>query len=159
MATRPEIQVNGPPLPVLDKIAGTKLVLKGEGSSEIEVTDGAKKLVEYLKLPASEYSTNVLKGFNNKINRIDSKTFSFEMDKIKILSNKIRPIITAVVDVDSANGGTTLLVNNLKLVADDPKVQEQLDKSYTISCRNQVQWEPLTSPGTSRMFCNCRVQI
>ena len=104
------------------KIAGIKLVLKGQGAADIEVTDGVKKLVEYLRLPASEYSTNVLKGFNNKITRVDSKTFFFELDKINILNKKLRPIITAIVDVDDVNGGTTLLVNNLKLVADDPTI-------------------------------------
>ena len=97
-------------------------MLKGQGAADIEVTDGAKKLVEYLRLPASEYSTNVLKGFNNKITRVDSKTFYFELDKINILNKKLRPIITAIVDVDDVNGGTTLLVNNLKLVADDPSI-------------------------------------
>jgi hypothetical protein len=42
--------------------------------------------MEYLKLPASEYSTNVLKGFNNKIHRLDEKTFYFELEKINILN-------------------------------------------------------------------------
>ena len=46
-----------------------------------------KTLIEYLKLPASAYSTNVLKGFNNKITRIDDKTFYFELEKINILRN------------------------------------------------------------------------
>ena len=92
--TRPEIQQNQLPIithnPTLtheefSSLSGTKLSLTGEGSADIEVAEGAKALRQYLSLPASEYSTNVLKGFNNKIHRVDSKTFYFELDKINIL--------------------------------------------------------------------------
>jgi hypothetical protein len=70
------------------------------------VVDGSRPLIEYLKLPANEYSTNVMQGINKSIQRIDDTKFLFETDSVNILGIIFRPKVTAEVIVDKERGGT-----------------------------------------------------
>ena len=55
------------------KLKGVKGQLKGKATAEIQVYQEHlkdKSLIEYLKLPASSYSTNVMKGATKRIERV-----------------------------------------------------------------------------------------
>ena len=70
------------------------------------VIDGKRPLIEYLKLPANQYSTNVMQGINKSIKRVDDTNFLFETDSVNILGIVFRPLVTAEVIVDNERGGT-----------------------------------------------------
>ena len=82
-----------------------------------------------------------MKGLNKKIQRLDENTFMFETETLTILKTNIQPVITAIVEVDSYRGGTSVIIKSLQLITDDPEVQAKIDKSFTISCVNKVDWK------------------
>ena len=120
---------------------GIKAYIGGTATASIPVTNGAKPLVEYLRLPASMYSTNVMGGINKSIKRIDDTNFLFETESVSILGTVFQPFIVAEVIVDKEMGGTTIEVKSIHIKTSDPKVQSRIDKSFTISCTNAITWE------------------
>lgn len=67
---------------------GVKAFLQGTAHTTFPVIDGSKPLTEYLKLPASQYSTNVMRGYNKSIERLDETTFLFETEPLNILGRE-----------------------------------------------------------------------
>ena len=51
----------------------------------VPVIEGQKSLLQYLAQPANQYSTNVMRGYNKSIQRIDETNFLFETEAIDIL--------------------------------------------------------------------------
>lgn len=58
---------------------------------------GNKSFNEYLKIPVSEYSTNILKV--NEVKRLDEKNFECILSEVNMLGKTIQPKLFVEVDV------------------------------------------------------------
>ena len=101
---------------------GVKAFIGGTTTKKVPVIEGQKSLVQYLQQPANEYSTNVMRGYNKSIQRIDETNFLFETEAIDILGTQFQPLIIAEVIVDNERGGTKINVKSIQIKTADPEV-------------------------------------
>ena len=73
-----------------EKLPGAKVSFKAEKYSEMTVKEHhgeGKGLKDYLQLPASQYSTNVLRA--KTVTRLDDDTFQCELDPINFFGQEV----------------------------------------------------------------------
>mmetsp|Transcript_14980 Transcript_14980/g.32181 ORF Transcript_14980/g.32181 Transcript_14980/m.32181 type:complete len:169 (+) Transcript_14980:168-674(+) len=109
------------------QVKGRKAVFKAEKSGSIEVTEGSRKLRDYMSLPPSEYS--VLDA--DKVTRIDEKHFRCELGSINFLGTEVSPVLTAEVNVKPRGEGTVIRVV-------DAEVAVMLHLPFLYTCHQMI---------------------
>jgi hypothetical protein len=84
-------------------------------------------LKDYLHLPPSEYSTNIL--LVDAVERVDEKTFKCSLASVSFLGKTVYPVITCVVRVEDSDAFFNVVSAEIK--SNDEAIQRL--------CNNNVQ--------------------
>jgi len=136
---------------------GEKILFSATQHSEIRVTEHSapgRSLVEYLRLPPTQYSTNVLRA--KTVTRLGDDTFRCELEGLHFFGLHVVPVLTAKVTVDTVTPSSFIEVVDCHL-----KGRERASDAgkYVILSQNRLSWKRGEDQAQVSMINRCYVQV
>eukprot|EP00667_Euglena_gracilis_P004475 EG_transcript_4498 len=158
-ATAGEVAESSPPptLQDFEKTPGPKVLLYATQQAELLVTESrqaGKGLFDYLRLPPSQYSTNVLRA--RSVVRLGTDTFSCELEGLDFLGVHITPVLTARVVVDAATASSSIDIIDCRLKG---RTDPGRAGGYIVLSQNRVSCRATADPHQKLLANQCFVQV
>lgn len=144
----------------IERMPGKIARFGARSSASVRVrTVGSKSLEDYLRMPASQYSTSVFK--TRTVERLDSDTFQCTLNGIELWSFRLHPTLGFKIIVDEVKGGCDIKVTAARIAA-PPAVAQVLDtasRSWSISSVNSISWSPSSLPKSRNLVSSAEVSV
>lgn len=124
---------------------GKEVTFKASKSAECDVMEGIRSLKDYMALPPSEYS--VLDA--DAIVRLGEDSFRCQIGSLSFFGYQMTPILYVKVNVDPAQGKSTLNIYKLELTGS--RIAEIANGTFQVKARNVVSYRN-TAISTSKIL-------